>query len=347
MEINMEVFEREFFIYRILAGYARYSSRDTKLKIYNPSIDVLYESQEIYNEIYREAKCNDCLTQEDIIDMMLSRGIWTDYDNNQLEVILPKHIEYFKVEIYQNFHKKKEVEQIRKYLNTAKTSVASLFSKKHSFDHYSQHGLATFARWQYIAENTTYSYDGHKYDFSCVNITNILDFMNKQQLSESIIRELSRSEPWKSMWVAGKKTKSLFSKSSIELSDDQRRLINWSGTYDSISEHSESPPEEMIDDDDAIDGWIIVKNKEAKKAKEKADIEKRTGAKQDGEQFIVASDKDEAKKIYDMNDPTSRMIIQQRLAVIDKLGVAEDKNFIDVQREINAGTNQIMRGRRG
>ena len=343
----MELFERELFLYRLLAGYLRFKSDNVNLKIITPPLEVIYESQEIYNDIYMEARSNSCLTQEELIEMMMDKGLWQEEDNEQLNVVLPKHIEFWKVEIYQNFHKKADREKIRTFLNTAKTAISDLFSKKHMFDHYSQHGLATFARWQYVAENTVYDYNNNKYDFSEINITNILEFLNRHQISEGVVRELSRSEPWRSMWIAGKKTKTLFPNAATNLSDDQRRLVNWSGLYDSISEHSESPPEEMLDDDDAIDGWLIVMNREGKKARDKASIEKRVGTPNEGEQFIVASDKGEAQKIYELNDPTSRMIIKQRLAIIDKMGEAEDKNFVDVQREMNSGTGQIMmKGRR-
>ena len=107
----MELFERELFLYRLLAGYLRFKSDNVNLKIITPPLEVIYESQEVYNDIYMEAKSNSCLTQEELTEMMMDKGLWQEEDNEQLNVVLPKHIEFWKVEIYQNFHKKADREK--------------------------------------------------------------------------------------------------------------------------------------------------------------------------------------------------------------------------------------------
>lgn len=343
----MESFEREFFVYRILSSYIKYKSNSLELKIIKPSVDTIYESQCLYMEVYQESLENNCLSAEEILSMMVSKELWTDEDTNQLDVVLPKHLDFWKVELYNNYTNKVQVGQIRGYLETVKSSLQDLFKRRHLFDHYTQHGLATFARWQYIIENTTVNYDGSKHDFKNININTILEAVNKSQLSETVIRELSRTEPWRSMWSAGKKSGLLFSSAVTDLSDEQRRLINWSTLYDNINEYDDCPSEEIINDDDALDGWMIIKNKENKKAKEKAAIEKRVKRGEDGETFIVAESKEEAAKIYEMNSPTARMIVQQRLNDIRKSDKElVDTDFADIQRGLNRGTGQIIRTRR-
>ena len=81
-------------------------------------------------------------------------------------------------------------------------------------------------------------------------------------LGESEIRELARSEPWKSIWSSSKNEGVLFGKRAIELSEEQKHLIMWSTMYDSIGESPDSPSDKIIADDDMLDGWLILQRRE-------------------------------------------------------------------------------------
>lgn len=342
----MEVFERDFFVYRLIAGYYRYRVEDELLKIISPSLDIQYYGQEVYAETLMAARNADISTDEDMLALLQSRGLWTPYDEDQFANVLPKHIEYWKTELCKEFDNKLQRPKIQLHLDTARNAHNELFRRRHSFDHYTQHGLATFARWQAIVEECTLRTDGGKYDWSHVNINNVLEFLNKSFINETMIRELARNEPWRSMWLAGKKTNNLFGKAAVELSDEQRKIINWSGLYDNVSEYPDCPEDALIDCDDAFDGWLILKGKENKKSKDEEKLKKKTGGAKDApEQFLIAQDKEEAKKIYDMNDATSRMVIQQRLHVINKLGTAKDTDFADVQRGMNRQMSAAIRSK--
>ncbi|MGB0657638.1 MAG: hypothetical protein ACPGOS_01095, partial [Gammaproteobacteria bacterium] len=64
---------------------------------------------------------------------------------------------------------------------------------------------------------------------------------------------------------------------SIHLTRDQLSLCQFSSMYDNVNESSESPAEDVINDDDCLDGWFIVQKREYEKSKNKKDMEKLLG----------------------------------------------------------------------
>jgi hypothetical protein len=344
----MEQFQREFFVYRLTSNYQRFKRGSTVLKIITPTPNILYEGQETYLETLETAREYNIATDEDIDKLLRERELWSDYDEDQLVNVLPKHIEYWKVEIFNRFGISKERKQLELHLDAARTGLQALFARKHSFDHFTQHGLATFARWQKLVELSTFNMDDTPYDWSEVGINDVLEFISKNTMNEEIIRDVARNEPWKSIWMAGKRTGNLFGKPSVSLSDEQRRIVNWSGLYDNVSEYPDCPVDEIIAHDDAFDGWLILKNREREKTQREESFKKKHSSTMDAPEVgIVMSDEDREnpqkfrETVYGMNDPTSRMIVNNRFNTINRLGECKDTDFADVQRDINKGLRQV------
>ena len=57
------------------------------------------------------------------------------------------------------------------------------------------------------------------------------------------------------------------------------------------------------------------------------------------EVFVFAPTREDADKVYDLNDETARMKIKQRNAMIEKLGAVEAKDLPDTRMELR---NQQM-----
>lgn len=336
----MNLYEREFFVYRISSGYLRFND----LRIVNPNIDILYESQEVYLNTLSESIEFECLSSDEMLSFLIDKELWSEYESKQLDDVLPKHLEYWKVELYTNFDNKKERERIREYLNKCRETLNSLFIKRHLFDCYTQHGLATFAKHQFIIENTTYK-GKKKYDFSEFTINHILEHINKSHISESVIRELSRTDPWYSIWKTPKIGR-MFKCIPSEMSEEQKRLLSWSHLYENISNYEDCPSIEVIEDNDALDGWLISKNREQKKNKDKKAFDNKYGHHGDGETFVIVDSQQSAQKIYEMNDPTSRGIVQQRLNTVKEYGTAKETDFMDVQRKLNMQINAMRSSKR-
>ena len=160
------------------------------------------------------------------------------------------------------------------------------------------------------------------------------------------IRAISRSDTWRSIWNASKKTYSLFDKPAIDLTRDQISLISYSTMYDNVYEHPESPSEKVIEDDICLDGWFIAqkrKHEKDKKASEIDSVMKNPKIKNAGEVFVVAQSKEDAEAIFDLNDIFARQKIQQRSAVINDKGSVKDMAFTDVLQDIEIRKNNMTR----
>jgi hypothetical protein len=153
------------------------------------------------------------------------------------------------------------------------------------------------------------------------------------------VKVAARSNVWKSYWNIGKT--SVFSKPVMQLSDEQKGLINYSVMYDNIMEHPEAPEEEVLADEDMLDGWIFYQ-----KDKEKRDrMESNTSSVHSGasEVFLMANSQNDVDTIYAMNDMEANSIINARAKEVKQKGSVDVTDLPDVKRDIN---EQMMSSRR-
>ena len=82
----MEFYEREFFISKISAGYITYQIDDsTILNIFPPTQEHNYNSQQVYMNAHREAELMGVLLEEELLNMMKVRELWTEEDESSIE----------------------------------------------------------------------------------------------------------------------------------------------------------------------------------------------------------------------------------------------------------------------
>jgi hypothetical protein len=124
-------------------------------------------------------------------------------------------------------------------------------------------------------------------------------------------------------------------KSSYELSDEQKTLISISNMYDRIYEHPESPGEDVINDDDILDGWMIYQKNKAEKIKKQNNAQDLANKHKNAKEIFVVADKDDVNSIIDLNSGISSSIIKQRQNMIKNSADGVDEvNLPDVQMEL-------------
>ena len=113
----------------------------------------------------------------------------------------------------------------------------------------------------------------------------------------------------------------------------------WSITYDNIQESLDCPGEDIINDDDALDGWFISQRR--KREKEKS--EKKWGDDKhiNATDVFIMSDEEEAKDIYSINSNESLGIIRERQAALAQKGSLKYEDVPDLRRDI---TRRQMEG---
>lgn len=323
--------QRDAFVYRIISGH--YTAEDFTFSI--APIEVSYFAAQLYLDTLNEAIFEGVMTEAEMLSIMYSLQLWDEERETELTDALPKHIEYFQKEIFRHFYEDKYVEQTRKYLAKARERTTVLFQERSAYNYLTAEGLAIFAKIQHIVSQTT-TVRGKSADWSVYSLRDALEAYYGGLLDDSVIRTLARTNPWRDIWTAGKKTGDLFGKPAIQLSDDQRRLIIWSSLYDNVLEYPDCPDEEIIQDDDAFDGWLLIKQEERDKERGVRKVERRAGKNAGADEvFIPVGDGITAKEVYGTNDMNAKAIIKHRTAVMDKLGEAKDTDFNDVKMKIN------------
>lgn len=345
---------REFFLSRIIAGYLVYNQNGHWLKICSPTSDLMYEANLIYCDCYNKCLDAGIMDEVGVMEILHLNGLWTEENEKEYEY-LPKHMEVWKEKIYESFGRKSECDRNRKYLKFVEKEYEKLFSIRSQFNYASCDGISSYAKHQFLVERSTFTKSGKRYNWSALSPHQLLSYYQSNIIFESTLRELSHNSPWDNIWQAGKKSKSLFDKPATELSSEQIRLICWSGMYDNIHENSDCPSDEIVNDNDALDGWLIIQRKEREQRKFEKKTENRISDKINNADEIyimtegdtLADKMEEAKKIDQMNSAYAKMIKKQRFSIIDAKGQVNEAALPDVKQDLQIQLNNYGNKRKG
>ena len=124
-----------------------------------------------------------------MLEIMTNQGVWSKQDDHELSS-LQKRVEDLKVKLYDSFYVPALVKQIKEAIKATESEQSRLFEKKHSNDHLDCEGIASYSRWNWIIENTTFFEDGTPYDFSHVDPSTVLRYYHNNSIPQEKIREL-------------------------------------------------------------------------------------------------------------------------------------------------------------
>jgi hypothetical protein len=300
----MENHQREYFVSQIIYGAKIMDFRGKTLIVQPLTIEQNYLANRVFKKVYDEALLSGIYTRNEMLEIMIEQGVWSQEDEDQIEKN-KRLIEDTKLEIYKSFFNEPKKAKLKEKLERFKKDQHLLLGRKHANDQNDCEGIATYARWNWIIENTTYDENGNKYDFSDIGVALVLRKYNSETLEIEQFRELARTDPWRSMWFTSQSPESLFNRRTSELSSDQLGIISWSRLYDSV------------EDDDALDGWLIEQRRKREKDKNKFKLDgyddKHQGA---DEVYIMASSEEEAAEVYSMNDAEGRMTVRSRAKTV-------------------------------
>lgn len=344
----MEFYEREFFIYRLMSGYVKLDIGNTVIKVVNPDADVKMEAQLEYAKEYGRAIEDGILTDAEVEQMLIEEKYWSEEMQKQMDKIIPDHIEYWKIQLFNNYLKSNTCKTIRGYLAAAKKELARLYALRHSYDFTTCEGLASLAKSKCLMRLSSYYTDGKPVDWLSHNIEKVIDEYHRLLLNAEQLRELARTSPWNNIWHTYRKAgNKLFKNES--LTDEQIVLISWSTNYDSIYESPECPPDSVIEDDDMLDGWLAIQKKKREKSRNESAI---TGAisgndriNNSGEIYVVAETTEDIEKIESLNNPLAMSIKKARAAQLQREGYVPEAGFQDVQRELSMKFTRMQQER--
>ena len=279
-------------------------------------------------------------------------GIWTHENESSLKM-LEKSLEDLKYNLFLENYSPTKVKQYRKRIKQIKTGINKSYENKyHLYTHTKEHHIDEVKK-NYLAAVSIRDGNGNKvtnyetYHLCQSNfIKKIRSDIDKYYVSIDEIRCIARNEPWRSMWTSSKSD--VFGIAAIHWTFPQRMIVSFSRMYDSVYESTECPDDEVIADDDMLDGWFIKQKRDRdKKKKEKATDEKFGGRLKNNngsqELFVMSRNKEEAGEIYNMNDAESQAAIQMRSKKIKDKGEVKHQDLPDVRMDLRMQATNEMR----
>lgn len=326
---------------RILAGQVRCNVAGKPIVIRRPTPDEVCEADALADELRYELSFVS-LDEDRLLEKLMDIGLWTEEQENRLNQI-PTSIEAIKIEAWESYLKfaGKRVDRCRKQLKKITMEWYELANQRHAYDYLLADGAVSVFRIEYLLQCQV--------DLSIVgNIFMLKTLLNEyyaNQMSEEEMRELSKQQCVRTRWSCSNN----FIEGPVAYwTNEQVSLVNWLKLYDNVSQHMDAPPQDVIDDDLLIDGWLIAQGRKSEK-----DRKERLGeghSKQSNkpgihEVYIPAETQDDAKRIHDMNDPQTRFQKRQREKIIATQGKVDETQMPDSQLIMRQQALQSMMDR--
>ena len=357
---------KDKLVYRILSGSLRiqiphYTSLRTYI-IKGNTVAHKYLAEELYEELF-EKYSEDLMNDDQLYDWLLANQFWSIEEEDKLGVF-KKNLEEFQVKLYELGFQGREKNVTKKLIAHTKNELKRLNEKRHSFDHYSARGMATIEKNKYLIGLglcdkrgkplfTEFNFHRHTFPF----FDKIIIAHNNQSISITEYRELARTEPWRQYWSARESVSSIFSVPATELTEEQLNLVSWTRLYDNIYQHPNCPSDEIIEDDDALDGFLIhdKRTRERERNESTADqFTKNEKIKGSQEVFLPGQTKEmpnlftedayDTEKVENRNDAQTRAIKRERDKYVEEKGAVNYAELPDIKRQLQMEINAAAIG---
>jgi hypothetical protein len=339
---------------RICSGTVRLRLERGVILITNVTQEQKYLACELHERTYQAAMEQNLYSAEEALGLLMELGLWTE-EKQKLLLSLPKEIEQFKVGLLDSRFRSSENASIRKALTRAKETLHSLQSERNVYYHYSANGVADMAKARLLLAFALRYPDGRPvfadeeayWNSEDTIIEEAMVTYGQTRLDEATLRELARTDPWRSIWNARTTEGKLFGVPASMHTEEQIALVEISSLYEKVYSSPDCPDEEILSDDDMFDGWLIKQKRkhesELKSRNVSQDISNEKISKAQ-EVFLVAENDDDARRVMELNDDFARSIQKQRFSYLNKKGVVNEQDMPDTQRKIKMELNRMMKG---
>lgn len=324
----------EDILYHILSGKTNINVDRVDLVVEPPTYNDIYESCQLYNKIYRRMFLFDATSKDDILDILIMRNLWSVDQENELER-LSEQIDGAKLDLYQTYVGFGDINIKRKVIHQLNSRHNELWYKKTQFDRFTIDGIASYHKTCYLLCCGSHI----DYYTTSLNINKLYYEYISQTPNEVEIRKIVKNNEWRDYWRAIKLGYKIF---GDVLTREQYSLLSWSQFYDNVYESSECPNDEVINDDDLLDGWCLFQRKKRKEESKKKAGDKYGNA---NEVFIPVATPEQAMKVHEMNDSRSRMIKKQRESLIVQKGSILEQELPDAKSRMREQAMQEFKNK--
>lgn len=283
----------------------------------NPQWEVLAKADEYRESVFEEVKYNNWLSEREAILFLISEKIIPEDYEVQLKEI-EKSIDSNKKSLYKSRNDQKSISTLKKKIKGLNIMYMDLLSSVHSLDYVTMDYYLDYMKEVFLIANTVID---SRVSFHTAEL--LLANKQKKVISYENIRDLAKTNPWKSYWSANKPN---VIKHEI-LNQEQTALIMFSKMYDSVYEHPECPEDFVIQDNDMLDGWLLLTKEKQEREKRTQEIDnKNPKFKNATEIFLPAQTQEERERINMLNSDNAKAKKMVREQMI-----SNEKEVSDIQ----------------
>jgi hypothetical protein len=330
--------ERQLLVSKIVSGMTHIEYNGKHYFIKEPSLMHKYLANQLYDDRLKHALFSGLSSEEEIEKRLIELGLWSETEELKIKE-LTSHMDDLKIELYNAYTLFKDRGPVRERLKNCREGLINLILKKSVFRRQSAEGFADSCKNAYLLFSNITDMDGNKIceDYASQDGTFfrfVTDMHASNQAIETDTREICLNEPWRTMWGVSKAEGGIFGSCAVELTQEQRALVAWSRVYDNVYENPDCPPDEVIKDNDMLDGWLIKQGKKRDQSKSSKASEMSTDAK-GNEVYYFADSQEDASRIYKMNDGQGRASVRNRQKEVENSqdGLAEE-NTMEAKMEL-------------
>jgi len=323
-----------------ISGSIEYCNFEHSITIEDPSIDLLLQADVLYfNRLSELNSSKAYLNNKDTDRLLISRGLWSKDKASEL-ARLRKDLNNLNSRYPTLKFKKAEQTAILVAIDVVKKRISELESITDQLWSATSEGTADRIKKRFIVANITSFSEKTNSTKNLLSVPSFLDklivsYYRDKGISQKDIRELARTDPWRTSWLLSKDTGTpLFSRITSDLTELQQQLVTWTRIYDFAYNSQSRPTEDIIDDDDKFDAWYKGECEKIDKENKNNYLSSGVNNGNGGNETYVMADKEGAKEVYDINSYESRRRIAMREKAIEKKGSINEEYLPDIQADL-------------
>jgi hypothetical protein len=341
----MDFLDRQRLVRRITSGklYATVSFlNDQHVIIFkDPYLDILVESDWIYKRNYDKIREETTMfTLQESYDLLKEQGKWTQEMEKELEGI-QKDIESISSSLNSIKFNKSATRAAKATIEKGKRRVRDLVITKNQLFSASIEFFCERIRRRFLISKIANLAETEMLSNTKFVDTLAVYYFEESGISESQIRELARTDPWRLYWATSKDTgTTLFPHSAVEMTDLQYLLVSWTKVYDFAFNSTNRPTQDIIEDNDKFDVWYRAEIDRIESDTARSAIEQESGKHGGTETFIIA-DEEGAKDVYKLNTIESRQRVLSRQKALDNKLELKELDLPDVKAGVKMELNRM------
>ena len=346
----MDFLEKQQMIRRICSGklYTTVSFNNISYDVVfrDPNQDLQLESDWIYNRVYKRLKEEGALTLEESYDILKQDGKWSDELEKEMKTI-DADLENLKSHLQRTKFNKTEQAAIKVTIEKGRQRLLELDRTKNQLIRTTSEFIAMQHKRRFLISHITTVPKPELLDVLAFKDTLSVYYFEESGISESQIRKLARSDPWRLYWTTSKDTGTpLFPHPTVEMTDLQYMLVLWTRIYDFAYNSMNRPTDDVIEDDVRFEAWYHAENERIQSEIKRNDLERSLGKtvsdnRPGSIEIFLPADEEGAKEVYNLNTPESRARVVQRQKALTEKGELPEAKLPDVSRDLKMELNRL------